>query len=143
MGREGRPVKCLDTGEVFETALAAARAVGTTPMSITNCCQGRQNTVKGKRWVYVLRKKPENVKAKSPKEQTLCWDCYRSDHWEDDPTPCPWARDFEPVEGWVADHRTVRAECNRMAESYFVIKCPLFEPDKKRNKAKGGRPKKC
>ena len=46
-------VICLNTGEVFETQRAAAKAKGVLQSKITLCCQGKRNHTHGYKWAYV------------------------------------------------------------------------------------------
>ena len=43
-------VVCLETGEVFDNAAAAARAVGTSPQNIAACLGGKRRTAGGFHW---------------------------------------------------------------------------------------------
>ena len=63
---------------------------------------------------------------------TLCWDCGKA------LGGCSWSKSFIPVSGWTADktdlhigyaddRRTVKT-----CESFFVYKCPEFEPEKRK-----------
>lgn len=52
-------VRCLDTGEIFESASEAARSINRDRSSIINCCAGKRKTSGGKRWGYY---KEEEVK---------------------------------------------------------------------------------
>lgn len=53
--RSGRPVVCVDSGEVFSSASEAARAHGAGADSISRVCRGVRGArhVKGKRFAYV------------------------------------------------------------------------------------------
>ena len=67
------------------------------------------------------------------KDQSLCWDCAHAT----DPSVCPWARDYTPVEGWWARPRKIRftqtfpdgRHEKIISESCTVIFCPLFKRD--------------
>ena len=48
-----RPVSNLDTGEVFETAVAAKDKYGVDRSSISRVCKGTAKTAGGYRWAYV------------------------------------------------------------------------------------------
>lgn len=48
------PVKCVDTGEVFVSALAAARKTGIAQGTISAVCRGKGKSAGGFRWAYVL-----------------------------------------------------------------------------------------
>lgn len=48
-----KPVKCLDTGEVFESETAAMKKLGISIDLIGRCCKGKQKTAKGLRFRYV------------------------------------------------------------------------------------------
>lgn len=52
----GRPVACIDTGEQFPTASAAARAKGTSSAHVVSVCKGKRHVAGGLRWAYVHRK---------------------------------------------------------------------------------------
>lgn len=52
-GRPKRRVLCEDTGEVFESAMDAARAVAGQQGPLSAVCRGERPTYKGKRWRYV------------------------------------------------------------------------------------------
>jgi len=47
-----RPVRCISTGEVFDSAKKAGESIGSQGGKITECCQGKRLTVKGTRWEY-------------------------------------------------------------------------------------------
>ena len=52
-GRTPRPVKCVDTGEVFDSAVAASRIIGKSFTPIYRCCNGERKTAHGFKWQYV------------------------------------------------------------------------------------------
>lgn len=52
LNHKSRPVCCIDTGEVFETQRAAAKATGAQQAKISLCCQGKRNRTHGMRWEY-------------------------------------------------------------------------------------------
>lgn len=56
------------------------------------------------------------------KPETLCWSCQRA------VKECPWSANFEPVDGWEADETKVMGAYG-VIPSYFVRRCPLYEPD--------------
>lgn len=49
----GKVVKCIETGEIFESQADAARAYNVTRAAINACCRGVCKTVKRKHFVYV------------------------------------------------------------------------------------------
>nr|DAO77034.1 MAG TPA: intron associated endonuclease [Bacteriophage sp.] len=53
--RESRiiPVRCVETGEVFESLTDAGKFANVTPARICNCCRGLRGTTGGYRWEYV------------------------------------------------------------------------------------------
>ena len=118
-------VRCIDTGEVFDSIRTAANAYGLIASYISACCKGRIHTTGGMRWEYVQKSKCSY--------HTLCWKCHRSDHWVDDPTPCPWSSNLEPVEGWTAEETSIGCD-SREVPTYIVIKCPLFKPNERRER---------
>lgn len=56
------------------------------------------------------------------KPETLCWSCQRA------VKECPWSANFEPVDGWEADETKIMGPYG-VIPSYFVRKCPLYDPD--------------
>ena len=53
-----KPVKCLDTGEVFESRSDAARKANTQPIHIYECCKGKRKTAGGFRWAEMPLPEP-------------------------------------------------------------------------------------
>lgn len=51
MKLNGRKVKCIDTGEIFDYIIDAKQKYNIT--TIGDCCSGRQKTSAGMRWEYV------------------------------------------------------------------------------------------
>lgn len=58
------------------------------------------------------------------KKDTLCWDCTKAAA-----KSCAWAGRFEPVKGWKAE-RVQRLDL-KGGETFHVISCPEFEPDRR------------
>lgn len=125
---KARKVRCIDTGEIFKSVTEAGKKYNRHYNCITNCCTGRSKTAAGLRWEWCDDKPNAGAAA------SLCWKCYRSVHWVDDPTPCTWAMRFEPVEGWEAEETMLGGD-HKNVLSYKVIKCPLFEPDRWRGES--------
>lgn len=50
---KSKAVRCITTGEVFETQRSAAEAKGVIQSKISLCCQGKRNQTHGLRWEYV------------------------------------------------------------------------------------------
>jgi len=48
-----RPVICIDTGTIYDSAKAAGRAIGVDPSCIAKCCRGKVRTIKALRWAFV------------------------------------------------------------------------------------------
>lgn len=66
-------------------------------------------------------------------KSTLCWKCKWATGLEN---KCPWASKGQAVKGWKAKRRDMvvanNGACEEyVIESYIVIKCPLFEPDRR------------
>jgi hypothetical protein len=45
-----KPVKCVETGEIFDSRSSAARRHKTQPVHINECCEGRRETAGGVHW---------------------------------------------------------------------------------------------
>lgn len=50
---KSKPVRCINTGEVFESQCIAARAKNVLQSKIWACCNGKQTHTHGLRWEYV------------------------------------------------------------------------------------------
>ena len=50
---KSKPVRCVETGEVFESARAAAASVDSYGGCITKVCRGFARTHRGYHWEYV------------------------------------------------------------------------------------------
>lgn len=48
-----KPVKCLETGRIYESASAAAKDIGINRSSISFCCEGKANIGGGYHWQFV------------------------------------------------------------------------------------------
>lgn len=48
----GKPVKCIETNEVFESASEASRQKNVSMAGIRNCCRGKQKTSGNLHWEY-------------------------------------------------------------------------------------------
>lgn len=48
-----KPVRCLETNQIFESASAAAKAMGISRSSISFCCEGKANIGGGYHWEFV------------------------------------------------------------------------------------------
>lgn len=52
--RETKPVRCVETGKVYESCKAAYKAIGSKSHGhIESCCKGDRGTHKGFHWEYV------------------------------------------------------------------------------------------
>lgn len=52
-GTNNRSVICINTGIVYESATAAAKAINAVPSSILDCCRGKTNRAKGYYFAFV------------------------------------------------------------------------------------------
>jgi hypothetical protein len=50
-----KPVYCIDTGEMYASALDAAKANGVAQGPMSNCLTGRSKTCNGKRFCYISK----------------------------------------------------------------------------------------
>ena len=51
--RSNRVVLCVETGELFESGAAAARAVGVDRSNITRACNGQKKKIGGYHWEWI------------------------------------------------------------------------------------------
>ena len=52
-GRKGKPIRIVETGEVFNSTLECEKAIGGNNRHINDCLRGRQNTHRGYHFEYV------------------------------------------------------------------------------------------
>lgn len=52
-GRKGRPIRIVETGEVFSSSLECEKAIDGNNRHINDCLRGRQNTHRGYHFEYV------------------------------------------------------------------------------------------
>ena len=55
-----KPVRCIETGEIYSSAYEAKRKLGITPSHISECCNGTRKTSKGFHWEFVNKEENEN-----------------------------------------------------------------------------------
>lgn len=134
-GRDGlhKKVRCVETGEVFSDARAAAKSLSPEAIgiqSIRSCCSGHQNSYMGFHFEYV---------DGANEGSTLCWHCANACGG------CSWtgrdehgALQFKPVEGWTAVPTEVSVSAGKSQPSYRVIECPEFLPDRREKSGASG-----
>lgn len=59
-----KEVRCVETGETYPSAAAAARAKGVTPGMVNHVLKGRQATAGGHRWEYTGRGGKQSYKSR-------------------------------------------------------------------------------
>lgn len=57
---------------------------------------------------------------------TLCWNCKNATA-----DKCDWVGKYKPIDGWIAENTEIKCGYCTI-DSYLVIKCPNFQPDKKK-----------
>ena len=55
LNHKSRAVRCINTGEVFESQGIASQVKGVSQCKISLCCQHKRNHTKGLMWEYVDR----------------------------------------------------------------------------------------
>ena len=48
-----KKVRCIDTGEIFDSAASAAKSVNVTQSAISSVCRGERQRSRGYRWEYI------------------------------------------------------------------------------------------
>lgn len=71
MARKGKPVMCIETGRVFNTAKAAAQWLGTNPSCVSQVLNGYAKSAGGYRWEYVDEDAEEKTVAKPRSRPTM------------------------------------------------------------------------
>lgn len=52
-GRKGKPIRIIETGEIFESSLECEKAIGGNNRHINDCLKGRQRTHRGYHFEYI------------------------------------------------------------------------------------------
>lgn len=52
-GRKGKPIRIVETGEIFQSSLECEKAIGGNNRHINDCLKGRQKTHRGYHFEYV------------------------------------------------------------------------------------------
>lgn len=60
-----RPIRCIETGQVYPSATAAAEALGVHRTSLYNCALGKSDICAGYHWEYVGERKPKRQKPEN------------------------------------------------------------------------------
>lgn len=63
---KSRKTICIETNEVFDTAVEAGRKYNVTPCNINSCCQGKSKTAGGYHWEYlnyIKKELPDKVRC--------------------------------------------------------------------------------
>ena len=55
-----KPVKCIETREIYSSAYEAKRKLGITPSKISECCHGKRKTAGGFHFEFVNKEENEN-----------------------------------------------------------------------------------
>lgn len=55
LNHRSKAVRCINTGEIFETQRMAAKAKGVDQSKISLCCQGKRTHTHGLKWEYADR----------------------------------------------------------------------------------------
>ena len=127
-----RPVRCIETGQEFESVNDAANWLGTDARNVSKQLNGHVGATKGHHFEYLP--KAETVKPVKPKpcrgreRGNICFECKNAVPSAKRGTGCPWSRSFKPVPGWTAEPvRIDRHNGKGGVDSYNITACPMFE----------------
>ena len=71
---------------------------------------------------YIRKKRASNTYYSKKQPCWTCKNCYGG---------CNWSRDFEPVEGWIAEKTFIESN-EEYADSYKILYCPEYMEDKRK-----------
>lgn len=60
-----RPIRCIETGQVYPSVTSAAEAIGVHRTSLYNCALGKSDICAGYHWEYVGEEKPQRQKPEN------------------------------------------------------------------------------
>ena len=72
IGPKRKRVICTTTGEIFESATAAARYIGVDPSAVSSCCNGKYHCIKGLQFKYADMPDPVRNQKKKPNRMIVC-----------------------------------------------------------------------
>lgn len=122
------PVRCVNTGEIFASAADAAEAYGLHRSYVAGLCNGHKRPKETSlRFEYYSAIYSNDIHGGA----SICWHCANAYGG------CEWTgRDefgklkFEPVPGWEAVETSVSVGGGYRTDSYKVISCPKYVPEK-------------
>ena len=89
--------------------------------------EGRLKARKGNRDWAIDKSEIDRFIAEYGKEDQLCAKCWNACGG------CRWSDELMPVEGWNAEPTKVYIDKRKPVDSFHVIACPLYIPDRKKN----------
>lgn len=72
VGPKRKPVICTTTGDVFESAVAAARSINVRPSAVSSCCNGKYYSIKGLQFKYLDDADPVRKCKKRRNRRVIC-----------------------------------------------------------------------
>lgn len=95
-----RAVRCIETGDVYQSSGAAGRAFNIDPSGILKCCKGLANRAAGHTWEFADEDAADEDYANNgPVEDQDDEDQYDGDQYDDD--------GYDDDDGYEEDNRTV------------------------------------
>ena len=79
-----RAVRCIETGDVYQSSGAAGRAFNIDPSGILKCCKGLANRAAGHTWEFVDESADDEAVNNGPAEDQNTEDQYNDENDEDD-----------------------------------------------------------
>ena len=79
-----RAVRCIETGDVYQSSGAAGRAFNIDPSGILKCCKGLANRAAGHTWEFVDESADDEAVNNRPAEDQNTEDQYNDENDEDD-----------------------------------------------------------
>ena len=63
-GKKGKKIRCIETGEEFNSIQEASEKCNIARPGINNCCMGKAKTAGGFRWEYIVSRENQNMENK-------------------------------------------------------------------------------
>ena len=89
--------------------------------------EGKLRAVKGGRDWIIEKNEIERFVIAHGKQKQLCATCGRACGG------CRWSDELLPVDGWNAEQTQIFIDKRKPVDSFHVIECPMYIPDRKKN----------
>ena len=123
MAIQPRAVKCVETGDVYQSSGAAGRAFNIDPSGILKCCKGQANHAAGHTWVFADEDDSDEVPVNNgPAVDQTADDQYDDDdQYEDDDDDDDYEDDRTVADFMKTDIVTIKASDSLAVAEHIML----------------------